>query len=237
MDKMEIWEKVKQPPKAALKQITGGRLKGKTNIDPQWRYQIMTEIFGVCGFGWKYEITYKWTETGSDGQIFAFVDINLLIRVEEEWSDPIPASGGAMLVEKESSGLHSNDEAFKMAITDALGTAMKMLGVAADIYMGLWDGTKFKDAPETVVKPPKVEIKPVEKPSQVPKSETSDLLSDPKTFVAAINSLKTLEELTAYKMKLNANQIKKKVTEEVKDAITAALKSKSEELKQIGESA
>ena len=33
-----------------------------------------------------------------------------------------------------------------MAVTDALSTALKMLGVAADIYSGRWDGSKFRDA-------------------------------------------------------------------------------------------
>ena len=32
-----------------------------------------------------------------------------------------------------------------MAVTDAIGTAMKMIGVAADIYFGKWDGSKYKD--------------------------------------------------------------------------------------------
>jgi len=68
---------------------------------------------------------------------------------DDVWSDAIPAIGGSVLVSKESAGLHASDEGYKMAITDALGTAMKMLGVAADIYAGLWDGTKYKDAVET----------------------------------------------------------------------------------------
>jgi len=50
-----------------------------------------------------------------------------------------------MLVTKESKGLHSSDEGFKMAVTDALSTAMKLLGVGADIYSGMWDGTKYKE--------------------------------------------------------------------------------------------
>ena len=41
-----------------------------------------------------------------------------------------------MLVTKERDGLRTNDEGFKMATTDALSVAMKMLGVAADIYAG-----------------------------------------------------------------------------------------------------
>ena len=31
-----------------------------------------------------------------------------------------------------------------MATTDALSVAMKQLGVAADIYLGMWDGRSYK---------------------------------------------------------------------------------------------
>ena len=144
--KMEVWNVLKTPPPSALKKIGGGRLKGMTDINPQWRYQIMTEQFGMCGVGWKYEIFSVWTSEGSDGQKFAFAEIRLFVRQNGEWSDAIPGVGGSMLVEKETRGLHSSDEGYKMAITDALSVAMKMIGVAADIYMGLSD-SKYKDKP------------------------------------------------------------------------------------------
>ena len=142
---MEIWDAVRQPPKSALKTIMGGRLKGKTDINPQWRYQVMTEQFGMCGVGWKYEVKRVWTEPAPDGQVFAFAEVALYVReiTASGWSDSIPGIGGSMLVEKETNGLHANDEGYKMAITDALSVAMKMLGVGADIYAGLWDGTKY----------------------------------------------------------------------------------------------
>jgi hypothetical protein len=134
-----------QPPKWALRQIQAGRLKGKTDINPQWRYQAMTEQFGLCGIGWKYEIVRLWQEPGPDAQVFAFAEIKLYLRQGEQWSDSIPGIGGHMLIPKEKSGLHANDEAYKMAVTDALSTAMKMIGVAADIYSGAWDGSKYRD--------------------------------------------------------------------------------------------
>ena len=143
MSNMEIWDRLKQPPKAALKAIVAGRLKGKTDINPQWRLQAMTEQFGPCGKGWSYRIEALWTEPGIDGQVFAFAQVS--VRVGD--SEPIPGIGGSMLIAKESGGLHHNDEAFKMATTDALSVALKALGVAADIYLGLWDGSKYKDAP------------------------------------------------------------------------------------------
>ena len=69
-----------------------------------------------------------------------------------------------MLVEMERNGLYCNDEGFKMAITDALGTALKMLGVAADIYQGGNHDTKYQKAPEQI-KTPVVQMKP-EAPAQ-----------------------------------------------------------------------
>jgi hypothetical protein len=133
-----IWDQVKTPPPEALKEIKAGRLKGKSDISPQWRYEIMTEIFGPCGIGWKFTINKLWTEQGSEGQVFAFA----MVTVEYTHDDKvgsIPGIGGSLLVAKEKHGPHCNDEAFKMATTDALGTALKMLGVAADVYAGLID--------------------------------------------------------------------------------------------------
>ena len=144
-ENLKIWNAVKQPPATALRQIQAGRLKNKTDINPQWRYHAMTEQFGMCGFGWKYEVVKTWAEPGPDNQVFAFAQVNLYVKVGDQWSEAIPGLGGHMLAVKETSGLHANDEGYKMAITDALGTAMKMLGVAADVYAGRWDGSKYKD--------------------------------------------------------------------------------------------
>ena len=167
---MDNWDKLKQPPKWALKEIKGGRLKGMTDIKPQWRYQVMTEVYGECGVGWKYDIVKTWTEPGPDGQVFAFAEIKLYTKIDDTWSEPIPGIGGDMLVAKESKGLHCSDEAFKMAITDALGVAMKMLGVAADIYAGMWTGSKYKEKPEET-KPIKIDLGHLQKEVDACKTE------------------------------------------------------------------
>jgi hypothetical protein len=136
MNKTEIWDKLKSVPANRLKTIQAGRLKGKSDINPQWRYRVLTEVFGPCAIGWKYTIDRLWLESGDNGQLAAFANVSLYIRHNGEWSEPIPANGGSMFLENESRGPHTSDEAFKMAITDALGTAAKMLGVAADVYLG-----------------------------------------------------------------------------------------------------
>lgn len=143
------WDRLCRPPQTALKTIKGGRLSGMTDVNPQWRYKVMHDVYGPCGIGWKYEVTRTWTEQGEGGQVFAFATVNVYVKNGEDWSGAIPGVGGSMLLETQKGSLHHNDEAFKMATTDALSVALKMLGVAADIYMGKWDGSKYKDGEDT----------------------------------------------------------------------------------------
>lgn len=133
---LEAWNAMRTPPKEVLKTIKAGRLRNFTDIKPQWRYKVMTEQYGPCGIGWKYTIDNQRVVDGIDKYKFAFADISLFIKDGEKWSDAIPGTGGSMLIAKESNGPYMNDEAFKMAVTDALSVAMSRIGVAADIYMG-----------------------------------------------------------------------------------------------------
>lgn len=142
-ENLKVWNSFNQPPQTALKTIAAGRMKGKSDINPQWRYKAMTDTFGIVGIGWKFTIDKLWTEAGANNEVMAFANVSVYVKADGQWSDAIQGNGGSTLVAKESSGMHNSDEAFKMAITDALSTALKMLGVAADIYMGMWDGTKY----------------------------------------------------------------------------------------------
>lgn len=147
MDNMQIYNRYRTVPEEAKKPIKGGRLKGMTDINPMWRIKSLTEQFGPCGIGWYTETTRKWTENGCEGQVLAFVDILLFVKVDGEWSKGIEGTGGSTLTAKENSGLYSSDEAFKMAYTDALSVACKSLGFAADVYYAK-DRTKYTDAEE-----------------------------------------------------------------------------------------
>ena len=62
MENMDIYNKLRAVPQEAIKPIAAGRLKGMSDINPMWRIKALTETFGTCGFGWKYEITKQWLE-------------------------------------------------------------------------------------------------------------------------------------------------------------------------------
>lgn len=141
---LSIYNKVRRVPETALKAIGAGRLRGMSDVNPMWRILAMTDTFGVCGVGWKYEITKQWMETYGN-EIKGFCNINLYVKVDGEWSDAIPGTGGSSFVAMERNGAYVNDEVYKMALTDALSVAMKSLGVAADVYFGKGAdlGTKY----------------------------------------------------------------------------------------------
>lgn len=146
MDNMTIFDAVRSVPPEAIKPIATGRLKGMSDINPMWRLKRLTEVFGTCGFGWKYEITRQWLETGADNEVKGFCNINLYVKVEDKWSEAIPGTGGSSLTTVERNGVYVSDEVYKMALTDALSVACKALGMAADIYAN--DRTKYTAPPE-----------------------------------------------------------------------------------------
>ncbi|HHX72169.1 MAG TPA: hypothetical protein GX701_04480 [Clostridiales bacterium] len=147
MDNMKIYNAVRDVPLVAQKTIKGGRLNNFTDINPMWRIHTLTEQFGPCGIGWKYEVVRQWNEPGANNEIASFVEINLYYKHGDAWSEPIPGVGGSMFVAKEKNGLYTSDECYKMALTDALSVACKALGVGADVYWA--DGTKYSQrAPE-----------------------------------------------------------------------------------------
>ena len=141
MNNLTLYDKLRNVPSEAKKVITGGRLNGKTDINPMWRIKALTEAFGPCGIGWWYEITDKHIERTDTGEISAFVDINLFYVLDGKTSNPVQGTGGSAFIAKEKSGLYVSDECYKMALTDAISVACKALGVGADVY---WDKDKTK---------------------------------------------------------------------------------------------
>jgi hypothetical protein len=155
MSNLSYYDKMRTVPETAKKSISGGRLNGKTDINPMWRIKTLTEQFGMCGMGWKYAIVDERLEKGANDEIAAFVDIDLFVKVDGKWSDAIPGTGGSMFVAKEKSGLYTSDECYKMALTDALSVACKALGVGADVYFAA-DASKY-DRPAITGDKPAIE--------------------------------------------------------------------------------
>ena len=207
MENLELYNSLRAVPETAKKTITAGRLKGKTDINPMWRIEKLTETFGPVGFGWYYTIDKQWIEPSPETkELAAFCDITLYVKYGGEWSKGIEGTGGSTFVAKETNGLYCSDEAYKMALTDALSVSCKALGVAADVY---WDKTETKYAKaEAPKKPTEAQIKKLELLGVVDKQGKANLQG------IANWCHKTLAELTAADVeKAIAEKIKEKAAE------------------------
>ena len=146
MEPLKIYNELKSVPKEFLKEIGAGRLKGMSDIKPQWRIMKLTEIFGACGFSWKVQNVHFEYKEASNNEVVVNCRLEFLYKIDDVWSEPIPATGGSKLstwenktdwdTKVKSKELYVSDEAEKMAYTDALSVAGKMIGLASDIYMG-----------------------------------------------------------------------------------------------------
>ena len=148
-DNLEIYNQVRTVPENALRKIEAGRLKGKSDINPMWRLKVLTEKFGPCGFGFTINVTREWTEVCENGETAVFVDVELCVKKDGEWSKPIHGTGGNKLISLEKKWENGeqiitqylDDEAYKKAYTDAISVAAKALGIGADVY---WEADKTK---------------------------------------------------------------------------------------------
>lgn len=208
MDNLDIYRQVANVPPEAQKPITGGNLKGMTDINPMWRIKTLTEIFGPCGLGWYTQIIERWTERDVN-ESTAWVKVALYVKFPgtDTWSMPIEGVGGSKQCGK-GKGDGINDEAFKMAETDAISVACKKLGVGASVYWNR-DITKYSaletkgSKTETKRTVKQVEgSKPTAEAQPVAAQPVEDV--DPMTLekfvlddaIRDVNDAKTPEELT-----------------------------------------
>lgn len=156
---MTIYNAVRSVPKEAQKDFDNGRFKG-TDIKPMWRIKVLTEQFGPAGFGW-YIDNVAFEDKVVAGETLTICQLDLFVKVGDEWSRPIHGVGGNRTSTKTASGnIMISDEAEKMSYTDAISVACKALGIGADVYYQA-DRTKYTaasvDAPEKAGKAAKKE--------------------------------------------------------------------------------
>jgi hypothetical protein len=131
---MDTWNLLATPPDWAVTPIKGGVLGklGYHDIDPIWRLEKLTEVFGPVGEGWAWMVVA--CGLGPD-----FFWVHGRLRVKDlsggGWGEPIDGVG--------ANDLRQGKEAPKGAETAALAAACKKLGMGANVYKGKFDGSTY----------------------------------------------------------------------------------------------
>lgn len=139
MSNTEIWDALKVTDPASTKAFRRGGGFSGTAIKPMWVIQRLTEQFGPCGVGWGvYEPSFQLVPAGNELMVYCTV-----MAWHGDHKNTLYGVGGDKVLAQFSSGLKSDDEAFKKAFTDAIMNAFKFIGVGADVHMGLFDDSKY----------------------------------------------------------------------------------------------
>jgi hypothetical protein len=138
----------KTDPKQTKPFSRAGGFKG-TATKPIWLTMRLTEHFGPCGVGWGMgKPEFHTVAAGDEILVFCTVSLWYIDEAAPETEATVYGVGGDKVLGKNKNGPFTDDEAFKKAYTDALSNAMKQIGVAADVHMGLFEDNKYVRAME-----------------------------------------------------------------------------------------
>ena len=140
-ENLRHWDALGKTDPAQTKSFTrAGGFKG-TATKPIWIEYRLTQHFGPCGVGWGCDEP-GFTLVPAGEEILVYCTI-CAWYIEDGKRASLYGVGGDKVLVKQSSGLRTDDEAYKKAFTDALGNAFKHIGSGADVHMGLFDDSKY----------------------------------------------------------------------------------------------
>ena len=130
-DNKRYWDQLKKTDPKYTKRINKG-FGEITTIDPQWQIGKMTEVFGPVGIGWAYNVKYTYTDQ------LVFAEVSVWTGNNQEFYGPVCS---VQKLWRKTGAL--DDEAPKKAMTDAMTKALSHLGVSADVFLGMFDNSKY----------------------------------------------------------------------------------------------
>ena len=131
-----LWDKFKHTDPSYTKPFPKFG-KTLTTIDPMYQVMTMTRVFGPVGKGWSYDAKYHYT----DANVFA--EVKIVYCLDDIWYRYGPVSSVCALYKANSK---LDDEAPKKALTDAMTKGFSHLGVSADVFLGMFDNSKYVSA-------------------------------------------------------------------------------------------
>lgn len=148
MANSEMWNRLEKTDPSHTKQFSGkGGFKG-TAINGTYILKRLTEEFGPCGKGWKFVMDDERYEDGhvlksGDKAKVHIVRGHLYYMLDGVWYSTSPQFGQTMLVSEDSRGTHTDEEAPKKSITDCISKCAVLIGIGADVHLGLFDDNKY----------------------------------------------------------------------------------------------
>jgi hypothetical protein len=153
MSNIALWEVVQATDPKYTKDFTRRDGFSGTAINATYQAKKATEAFGPMGLGWGVKILEEryvegahmgWNSQGSDlgPEKIHVVRIELWYKWHGERGS-IEHFGQTKFVGCTTNGVFTDEEAPKKSVTEATSKCLSLLGFGADVYMGLYDDSKY----------------------------------------------------------------------------------------------
>lgn len=154
--RLDMWNRLEPTDPKYTKQFDKGGFKG-TATNATYILKRLTEEFGPCGAGWRFvlddeQVIEGHTLKNGDKAKLHIVRGHLDYRTAiitfnggdaGGWLSTSPQFGQTMLVGENRHGSFTDEEAPKKSITDCISKCAVLLGIAADVHLGLFDDNKY----------------------------------------------------------------------------------------------
>ena len=187
-ENLKVWDTFADIDPAFTKAITGKPYSG-TSPNPQYVIKCLTELFGPIGigFGWTV-VAEEFTPLGDEVLHWCRIDFWHTNR-----ANTFSAYGQTKAVMATKNGLKMDEDAPKKSLTDAIVKAASQLGIAANIFLGRWDDSRYVAGVRAEYEAEKAEAKKPEQPKLEPTPENKR-----KWLVEQIAAKNTDADLTTW---------------------------------------
>lgn len=145
---LAMWNRLMPTNPKYTKAFDRGGFKG-TATNGTYIVQRLTEEFGPCGIGWFFVLEEERVreghtlKNGDKCQLHVVRGHIRYTRDGNQFYDTSPQFGQTMLVGENKYGTFTDEEAPKKSITDCISKCAVLLGIAADVHLGLFDDNKY----------------------------------------------------------------------------------------------
>lgn len=138
MGNLDTWDRHADIDPKFTKPITGKAYKG-TSPSPQHVIWCLTDLFGPVGKGFGWDVVAEgWQPLGEE--VLHWCRIRFW---HTDRANAFDAYGQTKAVMKTRNGMMVDEDAPKKSLTDAIVKAASQVGVAANIFLGRWDDSKY----------------------------------------------------------------------------------------------
>jgi hypothetical protein len=191
---LKLWNSHADIPPSETKPITGKAYKG-TSPKPHYIMYCLTDMFGPVGVGFGWDVVAEEFLPIGD-EVLHWCRIKFW---HTDRANTFDSYGQTKALMKTRNGLMLDEDAPKKSLTDAIVKAASQVGVAANIFLGRWDDSRYVANLEK-------QEREDSKPKADPLDEMDAFAKDRDAAIEAIGKQATMIHLKNYWDKLNEDR-------------------------------